>query len=360
MEIDLTAMVHNLNFFKSKLKQETKLMGMVKAFAYGSGSEEVANLLQYHRIDYLGVAYADEGVELRKNNISIPIMVMNPTEESFPLLLSYNLEPEMYSLRILKALIAFLNDRPCCIHLKIDTGMHRLGFLSEDLDELELLLTSNKHITTTSIFTHLVGADEKIHDAFSQQQVALFEQVADRISKKIGYKPLRHVLNSPGILRLPQYQFDMVRLGIGLYGIDPTEQGTAGLKSVISLKTIISQVKKIKAGETVGYGRRGKALKDLEIGTIAIGYADGFSRNFSNGRGNVMIRGALAPVIGNVCMDMTMVDITGIGAHEGDEVIIFGPELPIQQVSQWIETIPYEILTSTSERVKRVFFAEGI
>ena len=360
MEIDLTSLVHNLNYFKSRLKQGTKVMCMVKALAYGSGSEEVANLLQYHRVDYLGVAYADEGVELRKNKISLSIMVMNPTEESFSSLIGYNLEPEMYSLRIFKALVAFLKSQACAIHLKLDTGMHRLGFDNDDLSELESMLKANRNITVASIFTHLAGADEKIHDQFSHRQVDIFLQMADRINLALGYEPLRHVLNSPGILRLPQYQFDMVRLGIGMYGIDPTEEGNAGLKPVITLKTIISQIRKIKSGDTIGYGRRGKALMDLEIATIAIGYADGFSRRFSGGSGNVLINNKLAPVVGNVCMDMTMVDITGIGAGEGDEVIIFGPGLPIQQVAQWIETIPYEILTSTGERVKRVFFAEGI
>lgn len=360
MEIDLTAMVHNLNYFKSRLRPGTKIMGMVKAFAYGSGSEEVANLLQYHRADYLGVAFADEGVELRKNNITLPIMVMNPTEESFGVMLEYQLEPEIYSQRVFRALTDFLRGQSCVIHLKIDTGMRRLGFEEEDMKEVEALFRANTNVQVASIFTHLSGADESLHDAFSREQADRFTAIADRIDSVLGYRPLRHVLNSPGILRLPQFQFDMVRLGIGLYGIDPTEEGKASLKPVVTLKTIISQIKHIKAGDTVGYGRRGKVVKDTTTATLAIGYADGFSRRFSNGNGNVLINGHLAPVKGNVCMDMTMVDITGISAKEGDEAIIFGPGLPIQQVAQWIETIPYEILTSTSDRVKRVFFAESI
>jgi alanine racemase len=360
MEVDLTSMVHNLNYFKSRLNPRTRIMGMVKAFAYGSGSEEVANLLQFHRVDYLGVAFADEGVDLRKNNITVPIMVMNPSEESFPLMLQHHLEPEIYSARLFRALLAFLQGRPFTIHLKLDTGMHRLGFGEDDLAELEEFLRAHPQVHVASLFTHLSGADEKTHDRFSEEQAWRFTSMADRLEKVLGYRPLRHMLNSPGILRLPQYQFDMVRLGIGLYGIDPTEEGHAHLLPVVTLKTTISQIKRLKAGDTVGYGRRGKVEKESTLATLAIGYADGFSRRFSNGTGNVLINGRLAPVKGNVCMDMTMVDITGIPAREGDEAIIFGPGLPIQQVAQGIETIPYEILTSTSDRVKRVFYAESI
>ncbi len=360
MEIDLNAMIHNLNYFKSILRPGVKVMAMVKAFAYGSGSEEVANLLQYHRVDYLGVAYADEGIELRKNNISLPIMVMNPSEESFSSLSEYNLEPEIYSLRILKALITFLEDRPCTVHLKMDTGMHRLGFDVSEIEEAVNLIHARKNITVASLFSHLSGADEKKHDDFSRQQAEAFIRMAEAVEKVLGYRPLRHLLNSPGILRLPQYQFDMVRLGIGLYGVDPTEADSSHLKPVASLKTMISQIKMIKGGETIGYGRKGKAENNMVLATLAIGYADGFNRRFSQGKGKVLINGKLAPVMGNVCMDMTMVDITGIPAKEGDEVTIFGNDLPIQQVAKWIDTIPYEILTSTSERVKRVFFAESI
>lgn len=360
MEVDLNAMVHNLNYFKSQVTPGTRIMAMVKAFAYGSGSEEVANLLQFHRVDYLGVAFADEGVELRKNNITVPIMVMNPSEESFDVMLQYHLEPEVYSLRMFRALTAFLLGRPCTIHIKLDTGMHRLGFEEDELSELEAGLASHPQLKVASVFTHLSGADEKHHDYFTGEQVARFTRMATRLEKTLGYKPLRHVLNSPGILRFPDYQFDMVRLGIGLYGIDPTGEGNAPLQPVVTLKTIISQIKRLREGETVGYGRKGKVLRDSVTATLAIGYADGFSRRFSNGAGNVLIHGKLAPVKGNVCMDMTMVDITGIPAREGDEAIIFGPALPIPQVAQWIETIPYEILTSTSDRVKRVFYAESI
>jgi alanine racemase len=360
MEIDLGSIVYNLNYFRSRLKSTTKLMVMVKAFAYGSGSTEIANLLQYHKVNYLGVAYADEGVELRKNNITLPIMVMNPSEESFGQLLAYRLEPEVYSFKILKSLLNFLQGKRCAIHIKLDTGMHRLGFESNDLPELEDILRENPNLTTGSIFTHLAGADEREHDEFSKQQAKEFVKGADSITKTLGYKPLYHVLNSPGILRLPELQFDMVRLGIGLYGVDPTPYHFDDLLPVAELKTLISQIKHISAGQTIGYGRRGKAERDLVIATIAIGYADGFSRAFSRGNGEVLIHGKRAKVIGNVCMDMTMVDITGIDAREGDEVIVFGKGLPIQEVASKINTIPYEILTNTSERVKRIFVAESI
>jgi len=352
-------LVHNFNYFKSTLRPSTKIMVMVKAFAYGSGSTEIANLLQYHQADYLGVAYADEGVALRKNNISLPIMVMNPSEESFDILFSQNLEPEIYSFKIFHALLNYLQGKPCKIHLKLDTGMHRLGFEATHLDEVIALLLANPQIRVASIFSHLAGADEATHDDFSKAQGRTFETWANQISEALSYRPLYHILNSPGILRLPELQFDMVRLGIGLYGVDPTSE-VHPLKPVVTLKTIISQIKKIKQGESIGYGRRGVAEKDTLIGTIAIGYADGFSRAFSRGAGHVLIHGMPARVIGNVCMDMTMVDITGIDAKEGDEVIVFGKGLPIQEVAASINTISYEILTSTSERVKRVFVSEGI
>jgi Alr-MurF fusion protein len=361
MEIDLGAVVHNLNFFRSKLAPATKIMVMVKAFAYGSGSAEIANIVQYHKVDYLGVAYADEGMDLRKNNISLPIMVMNPSEESFGLLLPNKLEPEIYSFKILNSYVKFLAGRQGTIHIKLDTGMHRLGFDENDISELISILLKHANLKVASIFSHLAGADEAQHDSFSAQQVEKFLRGAHAITEKVGYKPLYHILNSPGILRLPKFQLDMVRLGIGLYGVDPTSEKFDALKPVATLKTIISQIKKIRKGETIGYGRRGTADHDMAIGTIAIGYADGFSRAFSRGIGKVLIQGKEVPVIGNVCMDMTMVDLSTItDPNEGDEVIIFGKEYPIQKVAESINTIPYEILTNTSERVKRVFTAESI
>jgi alanine racemase len=335
-------------------------MVMVKAFAYGSGSVEIANILQYHRVDYLGVAYPDEGVELRRNNIQLPVMVMNPAEESFEIMLEHKLEPEVYSPGILRALISFLKGRACKVHLKLDTGMHRLGFDPWDISALISLLVANRHIQIASIFSHLAGSDDSMHDAFSAQQFKTFVETAAMIEAAVGYHPLLHMLNSSGILRLPDMQLDMVRLGIGLYGVDPTAENQYGLKPVATLKTIISQVKTIQKGESIGYGRAGIALRDSQIAIIAIGYADGYSRGFSGGIGEVLIRGHRAPVIGNVCMDMTMIDVTGLDTHEGDEVIIFGSGFPIQEIARKLNTIPYEILTSTSERVKRVFLSDGV
>ena len=283
MEIDLGAMVDNLNFIKSRLKPTVKLMVMVKAFAYGSGSEEVASLLQYHKVDYLGVAYPDEGVELRKNHILLPMMVMNPSEESFATLLEYDLEPEIYSISMLRSLVAFLDGRICKVHLKVDTGMRRLGIEEDDTTEVINVLRANENIKVVSVFSHLAGADEPAHDEFTHQQVGRFLAITERLKGELKINPIRHILNSPGILRFPDLQLDMVRLGIGLYGIDPTGAKVNGLKPVATLKTIISQIKKVKPGESIGYGRSGRAAKEITVATIAIGYADGFSRAFSRG-----------------------------------------------------------------------------
>ncbi len=359
MEVNLGALVQNLNYFKSKLQSDTKLMVMVKAFAYGSGSAQIASVLQYHQVGYLGVAYADEGVDLRRHNITLPIMVMNPVTEGFQAMLTYSLEPELYNFKVLTELISFLNGRTLSVHLKLDTGMHRLGFDQEEISELIETLRNNPNLKLASIFSHLVGAEEEEHDTFTRLQAEQFLRSANTIKEELGINPLLHLLNTSGIIRFPEFQMNMVRLGIGLYGVDPTGSDQS-IKSVVTLKSIISQIKYIKKGESVGYGRKGIAEKDMKLATIAIGYADGYSRAFSRGVGQVMVKGIRANVIGNVCMDMTMIDITGIEAREGDEVIIFGEQLPIQEVAKKINTIPYELLTSTSDRVKRVFFAEGI
>lgn len=358
MEVDLHKLTVNLNLFRSRLRENVKLMVMVKALAYGSGTEEVAALLQYNQVDYLGVAYTDEGVELRKQMIRMPIMIMNTTPNSFELLFTHQLEPGIFSLRMLQQLIDYAKGREVNAHVELETGMLRLGFLPEDLDELILLLRNNPNIKALSVFTHLAGADESVHDEFSKQQAAIFLTGYKKISEALSIAPMRHVLNSAGIIRMPEYQFDMVRLGIGFYGVNPTEIPLP-LEPANTLKTVISQIKKIKKGESIGYGRHGQALRDSVIATIAIGYADGFSRAFGRGRGCVLINGKRAPVAGNVCMDMTMVDVTDIACVEGDEVIIFGKELPIQEVAAMINTIPYEMLTNTSARVKRVFYTES-
>jgi Alr-MurF fusion protein len=360
LEVNLDALSHNLNFYRSKLEPLTKIMVMVKAFAYGSGSFEVANLLQFHRVDYLAVAYADEGVALRENGISLPVMVMNPSYNSFGKMLQYSLEPEIYNFKILYEYIEFLRLRNLSskIHLKIDTGMRRLGFEEKDLKELTGVLNRNKFLNIASAFTHMAGADEEMHNEFSLQQIYRFKKACVLIEENLGYKVLKHALNSAGIVRFPEAQMDMVRLGIGLYGVEANGLQQGNIETVGTLKTIISQIKEIKTGETVGYSRKGKADKDIRIATIAIGYADGYDRRFSNGKGKVLINGKYCPIVGNICMDMCMVDITDADAHEGDEAIIFGKDLPIYKIAQDIGTIPYEILTNVSERVKRIFYAE--
>lgn len=358
LEINLNALTRNLNFYRSKLSVNTKIMVMVKAFAYGSGSDEIANLLQHHKIDYFGVAYVDEGVTLKQSGIKLPIMVMNPTRESFDKLMEHNLEPEIYSFKILNALIDHTNNNIISVHLKLDTGMRRLGFDINELDTLIHLLKAHPNIKVKSIFTHLAGADEIQHNKFSIQQIDLFEKAVIKLKSELSISPLVHVLNSAGILRFPEYHFDMVRLGIGLYGIDTDKNFRYELETTNTLKTVVSQIKNINKGETIGYGRTGVAQTDLTIATIAIGYADGYSRSFSNEVGKVLVNGSMAPVIGNVCMDMTMVDVTGIEVEEGDEVEIFGKDLSIIELAHQINTIPYELLTNVSDRVKRVFYLD--
>ena len=359
LEVNLNALVDNLNYFRSKIKPETKIMCMVKAYAYGSGSVEVARTLQHNRCDYLAVAVADEGAELRREGIRIPVVVMNPEKGSFNVIFDNNLEPEIYSFRLLESFISAaaklgLTDYP--VHIKIDSGMHRLGFEFEDMDELIKKLSGQQQVKVRSVFSHLAGADEPRFDAFTRQQAAAFTACADKLSAAFPHHIMRHLLNSAGTERFPEFQFDMVRLGIGHYGISclPDVQ----LRQVCALKTIILQTKIVKSGETVGYSRNGKVEKEKRIGILPIGYADGFDRKLSNGVGEVLINGKRAKVIGNVSMDLIAVDITGIQAEEGDEVEVFGEHLTISEVAGWLKTIPYEILTSISRRVKRVYFQE--
>jgi alanine racemase len=366
LEINLNALVHNLNFFRSMLKPETRIMAMVKAFSYGSGSYEIARTLQYHHVDYLAVAYADEGVELRKAGIILPIMVMNPDENSFASILQHKLEPEIYNLELLKQYseeVTFVlnkkqGDITPGIHIEFDTGMNRLGFGEEETGALINFLKQHTEIKVQSVFTHLAGSDESVHDDFTFEQLEKFREISDNFCREFDYPIIRHALNSSGISRFPQHQMDMVRLGIGLYGIDPSGSRQSSLRDVETLRTIISQVRKLPAGETVGYGRKGKTGRDTTIAIVALGYADGLDRRLSNGKGSMLINGKKAPIIGNVCMDMTMLDITDIDANVGDEVIVFGPELPVRDMAVALDTIPYEILTGISQRVKRVYFQE--
>ncbi|HEX8429005.1 bifunctional UDP-N-acetylmuramoyl-tripeptide:D-alanyl-D-alanine ligase/alanine racemase [Hymenobacter sp.] len=362
LEVNLEALVQNLNFYRSRIQPGTKLMVMVKAFAYGSGSYEVANLLQFHRADYLAVAYTDEGVDLRQNGISLPVMVMNPSPDAFQVLRQYHLEPEIYSFERLHDYLSAARQQPLpAIHLKLDTGMRRLGFAESDIPELCRVLRDNAaYLRVASALTHLAGADEEQHNSFSHQQLAAFQRMTPQVEEALGYSILKHALNSAGILRFPEAQLDMVRLGIGLYGVEATGREQEALQPVSTLRTTISQVKTLPPGETVGYGRRGQAVDyERRIATLAIGYADGYDRRFGNGAGAVVVRGQRAPIIGNVCMDMCMADVTHIAdAQAGDTAEIFGSQLPLPELAERIGTIPYELLTNVSERVKRVFFAE--
>lgn len=361
LEINLNALQHNLNFYRKQLHKQVRLMVMVKASGYGSGSFEVANVLQHAGADYLAVAYADEGVELRQAGIRLPVMVMNVEEAGFENLLKYELEPELYSFKIASAFIRFLEDRNeehYPVHIKLDTGMHRLGFESSDIKNLCTLLQHSTQIRIKSVFSHLAASDDKAHDAFTISQGEIFAKMSAEIEEATGYSFIRHIANTSAIHRHPSLQMDMVRLGIGIYGVDADPGIQKQLLNVTTLRTTISQIKKINKGESVGYSRKGMVDKETTIATVRVGYADGYPRSLSNGRGKMLVNGKLAPVIGNVCMDMTMLDITGIEVKEGDDVIIFGEALPVAQIAGWADTIAYEILTGISQRVKRVYFEE--
>lgn len=360
LEINLDAIRHNLLFYKSLLKPETKVMAVIKALAYGSGSTEVARLLEYNQIDYLAVAYADEGVALRKDGIKTPIMVMNPSEDDVFRMIRFNLEPEIYNVDQLaffeKTFKSFNRRLP--IHIVINTGMNRLGFDKNQIAELVSLLKEKENIEVKSIFSHLAASDEVEHEAFSLEQIQSFKEIAQSITSELGCKPVLHILNSGGITRFPEHQLNMVRLGIGLHGVEVNHKYQDKLQKPAQLKTTISQIREVRAGSSIGYGRKGKAERDMRIAVIAIGYADGYLRVFSNGNAYVSINGQKAKTIGNVCMDMTMIDITDIAAREGDEVVVFGNSPSISELACWANTIPYEILTNVSGRVRRVFYSE--
>lgn len=356
LEINLDAVTHNLNIYRALLKRNTRMMVMVKAFSYGGSAFEIGHLLQYHQVDYLAVAYADEGMLLRQHGVRLPILVLNPAPESFGQMVAYQLEPEVYSLSLLKAWTE-TNQEDMPLHIKLDTGMHRLGFMEDEISALLDFLKLHPRLKVRSIFSHLVASEDPAEDGFSHKQVQQFEAMYQQITSVLGYEPLRHVLNSAGIARFPEYQMDMVRLGLGLYGVD-TSAAISQLVPISQLKTSISQIKHLVAGETVGYSRAGKVIEPQKIATLAIGYADGMDRRLGNGKLKVWIHGKPAPTIGNICMDMTMVNISGIDAREGDEAIIFGKEQEVKEVAQAMGTIPYEVLTGISERVKRVFFAD--
>ena len=362
MEINLTAMVHNLKEYQEKLLPSSKLMAMVKAFSYGSGSVEVARLLQFYKVDYLAVAYADEGVELRLGGISLPIMVMNIDEAGFDALIEHNLEPEIYSFSIYHSFHEYLLKQGVAkfpVHIKLNTGMNRLGFDPEEVETLGKQLAKHNTMLVKSVFSHLVGSESAEFDDFTQHQASLFEAAIVTLQSHLGYSFIKHIANSSGIFRHTSLQYDMVRLGIGLYGVDSSNSNKISLMPVATLKSTIAQIRKVKEGETVSYNRRGILKRDSIIATIRIGYADGFSRKLGNGVGSLYIQGQLAPVVGTVCMDMLMIDITDIpNVKEGDSVEIFGNNLPIQKVAEWSETIAYEVMTGISQRVKRVYVEE--
>ncbi|KIO53901.1 bifunctional UDP-N-acetylmuramoyl-tripeptide:D-alanyl-D-alanine ligase/alanine racemase [Flavobacterium hibernum] len=359
LEINLDSISHNLNYYKSKLADDVKIMVMVKAFGYGNGGLEIAKLLEHHKVDYLGVAFADEGISLKNGGIKLPIMVLNPESTSFPSIIQYQLEPEIYSIKGLKAFLKIAEERKLKnfpIHIKLDTGMHRLGFEENTLDELIQTLKGNSTVKVKSVLSHLATSDELKHFDFVISQIDLFDKLSSKLISALDINPIRHILNTSGITNFPKAQFNMVRLGIGLYGVsnDPSEQKY--LENVGTLKSIISQVRTIPSGDSVGYGRRFMAEKETKIATIPIGYADGISRLWGNQVGYVVIKNQKAFILGSVCMDMLMVDVSNIDCKEGDSVIIFGESPTVIEMAAALKTIPYEIMTSISQRVKRVFF----
>lgn len=364
LEINLNNLVRNMNYYRSKLKSGTKLMVMVKAFAYGSGNFEVSNVLEFHRADYLTVAYADEGIELRRKGINLPIMVMTPEINTFESIIKNNLEPDIYSFRSLSLLEDAIEkldsplNFPIGIHIKLDTGMHRLGFLKEDIDELLSRLKNNKNIVVKSVFSHLAGSDSPDFNDFTTLQINNFEEMSSKIIAAFPYKIIRHILNSAGISRFTDYQYDMVRLGIGIYGVAPCEEDRGKLKNVVSLKTTIVQIKEYEIGETIGYSRKGVIEKKSRIGVVPIGYADGLKRQLGNGAACFYVNGKAAPIIGNICMDMCMIDLTGIDCKENDTAILFDENHSIERLAETCNTITYEILTSISQRVKRIYYQE--
>ena len=361
LEVNINALIHNIRVYQKYIKPSTRMMIMVKAAAYGSGSVEIARSLAFHKVDYLAVAYADEGIELREGGIRLPILVLNPEEAVFDSILRYELEPEIYSIRLLRAFANFTGrlQKQLPIHLKLDTGMHRLGFASSDIDELTNILRSNTQLKVMSIFSHLAGSESAEHDAYTHQQFQQYHDMYEQITLTLKYRPIQHILNSSGILRFPQYQLDMVRLGIGAYGVDSGGMIQKELQNVLTLSARISQIKDIEAAHSVGYSRKGRVERASRIATLSIGYADGLPRRCGNGQFSVLIKGKKAPTIGNICMDMCMVDLTNIpNAEEGDQAVIFGEEWSVQHLADAMDTIPYEVFAQIAPRVRRIYIQE--
>ena len=356
LEIDLNALVHNLNIYRGLLNPGTRMMVMVKAFSYGSGDVEVAKVLQYHNVDYLAVAVADEGIELRRAGIHIPVVVMNPEEQSFRNIIDFRLEPNIYSLGLLRNFtraVSFSGEKEFPVHLKLDTGMNRLGFKSaRELEEAAEFLSQNKLLKVVSVFSHLAASDEPSLDNFTQQQITRFGELTGILDKKLSYPFMRHILNSAGIERFHQHAMEMVRLGIGLYGVSITG---LPLMHTGTFKSVVSQVKTLLPGETIGYSRKGTITRESRIAVVPVGYADGLDRKLGNRNGEAYINGKRVPVVGSICMDMLMLDVTGHNVATGDEVEFFGPHIPVTEVAEKAGTIPYEILTGISQRVKRIY-----
>lgn len=359
LEVNLGSLINNLNYFRKKIQPETSIMVMVKAFSYGSGSYEIANLLQYQRVDYLAVAFTDEGVTLREKGIGMPIMVMNPDSENLLNITRYSLEPEIYNKTILHSFqehVKKTGTGPYPIHIKVDTGMNRLGFVVSEVDSLLEELKKIKEFEVRSVFTHLVGSENPDLDEFTFKQIELFKQICDKFRMTFSQKIKFHILNSAGIERFPQAQLDMVRLGIGLHGISFTENAT--LKNISTFKSIISQIRKVRVGESIGYGRKAVAKKEMRIAIIPVGYADGLNRKLGNGNWSFYLNGINVPIVGDICMDMCMIDISDTFANEGDPVEIFGNNVTVKQMARVLDTIPYEILTNISSRVRRIYIQE--
>lgn len=364
LEINLDNLIKNLNYYRGKLKKETKMMVMVKAFAYGSGNYEVSNALAFHHVDYLTVAYADEGVDLRNRGIKLPIMVMTPETNTFDTIILNDLEPDIYSFRCLSQLEDAINQldrplrKPVGIHIKVDTGMHRLGFLPGDIDTLIERVKANPSLRIMSVFSHFATSDMPEEDDFVKHQIGQFELMSSKIVAAFPYKIMRHLLNTAGITRFTDYQYDMVRLGIGVYGVAIVDEDRGKLHNVMSLKSTIKQIKEYGPGETIGYGRHGKITKPSRIAVIPIGYADGLRRQLGNGKACFWVNGKPAPIIGNICMDLTMIDVTGIDCQEDDTAVLFDDNHPIEIIAEACDTIPYEIMTRISQRVKRIYTKE--
>jgi alanine racemase len=364
LEIRTDSVLYNLNYYRKIIGSDVKLMAMVKAFSYGTGGVEMARLLEFAGVDYLAVAYADEGIELRKHGIKLPIMVMSPEEQTLSNIMIFGLEPEIYNQRSLNQLIDNRNrdgltvNEPIRIHIKIDTGMHRLGFMPDEIPAVIQKIRETEGIRVVSVFSHLAASENPDFDSFTREQISMFKAAADELEQKLGYPVTRHILNSAGILRFPDARFEMVRLGIGLYGVGYNESEQQNLRQVCSWKTKISMIKDLRAGETVGYGRRGVLHRDSKIATIPVGYADGYRRSMGNGHGKVEVNGVLCPTVGSICMDMCMIDVTEVDASEGDKAVLFGGKVSIQEFAGWNDTIGYEVLTGVSPRVKRVYVKE--